>query len=50
MPGERPLAEAGANRVYVALTRLRTMGLRDVIERFEDGYRLSPRAVLRHAT
>ena len=49
-PGERPLAEAGANRVYVALTRLRTMGLRDVIERFEDGYRLSPRAVLRHAT
>ncbi len=27
-PGERPMAEAGANRVYVALTKLRRMGLR----------------------
>lgn len=49
-PGERPLPEAGANRVYVALTRLRAMGLRDVVERFDDGYRLAPRAVLRRAT
>ncbi|WP_437901456.1 hypothetical protein [Sorangium sp. So ce124] len=46
-PGERPVAEAGANRVYVALTQLRRMGLRDVIERNEHGYRLAPRAVVR---
>ncbi len=48
-PGERPLAEAGANRVYVALTRLRSLGLRDVVERFEDGYRIAPRTTLRRA-
>ncbi|WP_437627027.1 hypothetical protein [Sorangium sp. So ce1151] len=46
-PGERPVAEAGANRVYVALTQLRRMGLRDVIQRSEHGYRLAPRAVIR---
>ncbi|WP_437322455.1 hypothetical protein [Sorangium sp. So ce394] len=46
-PGERPVANAGANRVYVALTQLRRMGLRDVIERNEHGYRLAPRAVVR---
>lgn len=46
-PGERPVAEAGANRVYVALTQLRRMGLRDVIERSEHGYRLAPRTVVR---
>lgn len=48
-PGEQPVFEAGANRVYVTIARLRRMGLRDVIERFEDGYRLSPRALLRLA-
>jgi hypothetical protein len=46
-PGERPVAEAGANRVYVALTQLRRMGLRDVIERHERGYRLAPHTVVR---
>ncbi|WP_437312505.1 hypothetical protein [Sorangium sp. So ce385] len=46
-PGERPVAGAGANRVYVALTQLRRMGLREVIERNEHGYRLAPRAVVR---
>ncbi|MDI1451244.1 hypothetical protein [Polyangium sp. 6x1] len=46
-PGERPSFEVGANRVYVALTRLRHFGLREVIERFEDGYRLAPNAVVR---
>ncbi|WP_437738646.1 hypothetical protein [Sorangium sp. So ce1335] len=46
-PGERPVADAGANRVYVALTQLRRMGLRDIIERNEHGYRLAPRAVVR---
>jgi hypothetical protein len=48
-PGERPALEAGANRVYTALTRLRRMGLRDALERFEDGYRLSPRYEVRSA-
>jgi hypothetical protein len=48
-PGERPVAEAGANRVYVAIARLRTRGLRDVIDRFEDGYRISPGTVIRSA-
>ncbi len=33
-PGERPVFEAGANRVYVAIARLRSRGLRDVIDRF----------------
>lgn len=42
-PGERPLPDAGANRVYVTLARLRALGLREVIERFDDGYRISPK-------
>ncbi|MEZ4269016.1 MAG: hypothetical protein R3F39_21875 [Myxococcota bacterium] len=46
-PGERPVQQAGANRVYVSLSRLRQLGLRDLIERFEDGYRLAPGAVVR---
>jgi hypothetical protein len=46
-PGERLVAEAGANRVYVALAQLRRMGLRDVIERSKRGYRLAPRTVVR---
>ena len=43
-PGEKILPDAGANRVYAALKRLRNMGLRNVIERSEDGYRISPHA------
>jgi hypothetical protein len=46
-PGEQPVFEAGANRVYVTIARLRRLGLREVIERFEDGYRFSPEAVIR---
>ncbi|APR78648.1 transcriptional regulator, LuxR family, putative [Minicystis rosea] len=46
-PGEEPIPAAGANRVYAALARLRRMGLRDALERFEDGYRLAPRTVVR---
>lgn len=46
-PGERILADAGASRVYVALSTLRRMGLCDVIERFEDGYRIAPSVELR---
>jgi hypothetical protein len=46
-PGEEPMPEAGANRVYVALTRLRKSGLRDVLERSGDGYRLHPSTIVR---
>ena len=46
-PGEQPLPEAGANRVYVELNRLRKLGLRDWIERYDAGYRLSPRLTVR---
>jgi hypothetical protein len=45
-PGERPVQAAGANRVYVSLSRLRQLGLRDLIERYEDGYRIAPGAVV----
>ena len=48
-PGERPIREAGANRVYVTLARLRQLGLRDLVERFEDGYRIAPQAAVRLA-
>lgn len=48
-PGERPVALAGANRVYVVLAQLRRAGLREVLERTENGYRLSPRAVVRRS-
>ncbi len=41
-PGERPVVEAGDNRVHVAIARLRGRGLRDSIDRFKDGYRISP--------
>jgi hypothetical protein len=37
-PGETPVDKSGANRVYVALTTLRQLGLRDVIARDRDGY------------
>jgi hypothetical protein len=47
-PGERVVAEAGVNRVYVALTQLRRMGLRSVLEYSEGGYRLAPRTVVQH--
>lgn len=41
-PGEKLLADSGANRVYVAIATLRRLGLRDVLERREGGYRLAP--------
>ncbi|MCB9727443.1 MAG: hypothetical protein H6746_03050 [Deltaproteobacteria bacterium] len=49
-PGERPLLEAGSNRVYVSLSRLRQLGLRDLIERHEDGYRLTPTTCIDRGT
>jgi hypothetical protein len=41
-PGERMVAEAGANRVYVALAHLRRAGMRDAIEHHHGGYRFVP--------
>lgn len=45
-PGERPIPPSGANRVHVALAHLRRMGLREVIERVEGGYRFTPAAAV----
>jgi hypothetical protein len=41
-PDERILPDAAKSRGYMALTRLRKLGLDDVLERLEDGYRLDP--------
>lgn len=41
-PGESPLPEAGNNRVYVAISTLRKMGLADHLQRWDGGYRLDP--------
>lgn len=41
-PGERVVPSAGANRVYVALTTLRNMGLRGILISRDDGYLLDP--------
>jgi hypothetical protein len=45
-PGDRASYEASLNRVYVALARLRTKGLREAIERYDDGWRFAPAAQL----
>ncbi len=41
-PGERLVPSAARNRVHVALSSLRSAGLRAAIERIEAGYRLDP--------
>jgi hypothetical protein len=41
-PGERILPDAATNRLYVAIATLRKLGLRDVLVRFDEGYRLDP--------
>ena len=46
-PGEDPIPEAGANRVYASIARLRALGLRNVLQRHGDGYRLVPGAALK---
>lgn len=48
-PGERPVRGSGANRVYVAVARLRRTVLGDVLERSEGGYRIAPDADVRLA-
>jgi hypothetical protein len=40
-PGERMLPHAGSERVYAAIATLRRLGLRNVLEQHEDGYRIS---------
>lgn len=46
-PEEKLLPRAGANRVYVAVTTLRKMGLRDLLVRSDSGYLLDPEVQLR---
>lgn len=41
-PGERIQVEAAANRIYVAVSKLRRRGLRDFIRSQDDGYALDP--------
>lgn len=46
-PAERLHPEVAARRVYVALSTLRSMGLRDLLARCDGGYRLDPATPLR---
>jgi len=41
-PGERMLPEAASNRIYVAMTQLRKLGLKGWLKRSEEGYFLDP--------
>jgi len=41
--GERALPEAAAGRVYSAISKLKRMGLGEVLMRTEAGYQLEPR-------
>ncbi len=45
-PGERVQRKAAANRVYVALTKLRNLGLRGLIQSRDDGFLLDPGAAV----
>lgn len=45
-PGERILARAARNRLHVALSALRAVGLRSVLRLTKDGYRLDARVVI----
>lgn len=46
-PGETIMAKAARNRLSVALSTLRTLGLNDAIVKTEEGYMLHPSIVLR---
>jgi tetratricopeptide (TPR) repeat protein len=48
-PGEQALPDAAASRVYVAVSTLRKLGLRDVLTREDEGYLLDPRRPVRSA-
>ncbi len=45
-PGERARGRSAASRVYVAMSTLRGLGLRDALERRSDGYLIRPGARL----
>lgn len=45
-PGEKLLPDAARNRAHVALNTLRELGLREILERVEGGYRLDPHVPL----
>lgn len=46
-PEERMQPDSGRARVYTAISTLRREGLKGVLERVDDGYRLSPTLVIR---
>lgn len=46
-PGEKLVEGSGENRLHVALSNLRQLGLRQVLTRVEDGYRIDPEAPAR---
>lgn len=45
-PGEKMIGDTGSSRAYVALSKLRKMGLRDLLKTRDDGYLLDPEAVI----
>jgi predicted ATPase/Tfp pilus assembly protein PilF len=47
-PGESMVADAGINRVHVALNQLRKMGLKECLSRNADGYLLEPALDVQH--
>ncbi|MFO0563534.1 MAG: FHA domain-containing protein [Polyangiales bacterium] len=46
-PGERFIEGSGENRLHVALSNLRQLGLRALLTRVEDGYRIDPEVAAR---
>jgi predicted ATPase/Tfp pilus assembly protein PilF len=48
-PGEKVHPEAGADRVYMALSTLRKLGLREVLLSRDDGYLLDPKVSIERA-
>jgi tetratricopeptide (TPR) repeat protein len=49
-PGERIQAEAAANRIYVAVSKLRRRGLREFLRSQDDGYALDPKLEVQRLT
>jgi predicted ATPase len=48
-PGQRMAVESGANRVRVAMSTLRRMGLRELLVTRDDGYLLDPQITVKFA-
>lgn len=47
-PGERIRGDAAANRIYVAVSKLRSRGLRDILRSQDGGYVLDPGLTVQH--